>query len=112
MSTLNHHIEDFFGEIGTALNSATLDSLGIIDRRGGGEGIRRSVTMTRKSKSGREEGCRVSLRLHEGSAEIVVTVYIRVSAEDVEYLPDTIFPLNTPPEIIAGFMVSRFPPLP
>lgn len=37
MSTLNRHIEVFFGEIGTALNSTTLQDLGINDCHGAGE---------------------------------------------------------------------------
>lgn len=113
MSTLNRHIEVFFGEIGDSLNSRTLQELGVNDCHGAGEGIRRSIEMIRKSKGGREEGSMVLLRLHEGSMEIAVTVWTREKpGADVVRGNDTIFPLSTPPEIIAGFMVSRFPPLP
>lgn len=45
--------------------------------------------------------------------EIAVTVWTRETPDSTPVRGnDTIFPLSTPPEIIAGFMVSRFPPLP
>lgn len=49
-SSLNRHIEVFFGEIGEALNSRTLQELGINDCHGAREGVRRSLEMVRKSK--------------------------------------------------------------
>ena len=45
--------------------------------------------------------------------EIAVTTWTRAAPNaDVVRGPDTLFPLSTMPEIIAGFMVSRFPDLP
>lgn len=113
MSTLNRHIEEFFGEIGEALHSAPLDLLGIVDCHGAGEGIRRSIEMIRKSKEGHETGCIVRLGVVGGNVEIVVTMWTRTAPEaDRTEETHITFPMSTLPEIIAGFMVSRFPPLP
>ena len=113
-STLNRHIEVFFGEIGEALGpTGHLDGLGI-RTKGMGAGILRAIEMIRTSKpSGSELGCMVLLRIHEGDVQIAVTTWTREKPNaDVVRGPDTLFPLSTMPEIIAGFMVSRFPDMP
>lgn len=112
MSTLNRHIEVFFGEIGSLLSSSGDQNK--IRCKGAGAGITRSLeTIRTLADKGPEQGCNVLLRIHEGSIEIGVTTWTRPSpGADVVRGPDTTFPLSTPPEIIAGFMVSRFPDLP
>lgn len=108
-SSLSRHIDIFFGEIGEACTNRLLDAKKI-QCNGLGGGTTRAIEMRRiLVDKGPEQGCMVLLRIHEGEIQVVVTTWTKNSPDGVLLRgPDTEFPLSTPPELIAGFMLSRF----
>lgn len=105
MSSLNYHIEEFFGNIGEFLHEEELSKLKI-QCSAKGVGLNRKLYMNRKREGFAAEYCEVFLYLT--APEYFIKVRWDETILGVVSIHVVSFQLDVKPEVIGGFMLSRF----